>query len=544
MAGTLEAGGRFRWRGPWFRGLTLACLLVVGCGAALQAQFRPGWRLVWADEFEGTDGSRPDPQWWTYDRGGGGWGNNELQTYTDRTQNCRIENGCLVIEAHRETYTGSDGITREYTSARVKTQGRVAFHHGRIEARIRVPRGQGLWPAFWMLGTNFPSVGWPQCGEIDIMENIGREPGTVHGTIHGPGYSGGNAIGGRYTLPQGAALADDFHVFGVEWETNRIRWFINHTVYFTATPASLPPGRPWVFEHPFFLILNVAVGGNWPGPPDATTMFPQRMMVDYVRVYERETPGRGGCGGNVLWNGGFEEGPWNGWLRRGSNVFLQGPAQESARQGLYSLRLMPQATAALQRSGVFQAWAVRAGQRFRAAGWMLNPPEQRLSGANRGWLEVTFRDGEGRVLALYRSASLDAGTSPGQWVRLEITNRMDPVGETFLENATELVAPPGSAGIQFEAMLEGVSGGGAVWVDDLECVEQPAPPVALTVSRRSEGLALRFATCPGARYAVLAASELPAASWSVEEWRIGDGQEATVVIPWSGSSRFFTVQRW
>ena len=187
-----------------------------------------------------------------------------------------------MIEARKES---SDG--RNYTSARLQTRGKWAWTYGRVEARIKVPRGQGFWPAFWMLGTNINSVGWPDCGEIDIMENLGREPGMVHGTLHGPGYSGAGGIGGPFALPGGAALADDFHVFAIECETNRIRWFVDDQAYFSVTPASLPRGTQWVFNQPKFLLLNLAVGGGWPGNPDSTTTFPQRMLVDYVRVYDK-----------------------------------------------------------------------------------------------------------------------------------------------------------------------------------------------------------------------------------------------------------------
>jgi len=244
------------------------------------------WQLVWSDEFNQPDGSSPDPTKWGYDIGNGGWGNNELEYYTSRTNNARIVGGQLVIEADQESYGGSS-----YTSARLLTQGKWSWAYGRMEARIKIPRGQGIWPAFWMLGTNINSVGWPTCGEIDIMENIGKtsDQGTAHGTIHGPqsggDYNGGAGVGGTYTLPGGAALADDFHIYAVEWTTNQIQWFVDTNLYFTATPSRLPGGATWVFTQPQFLVLNVAVGGNWPGYPDGTTVFPQQMLVDYVRVY-------------------------------------------------------------------------------------------------------------------------------------------------------------------------------------------------------------------------------------------------------------------
>ncbi len=263
------------WSLPITAALTVGTL-AWGIRPALAA-----WQLVWSDEFTQADGSSPDSTKWGYDIGGGGWGNNELEYYTSRTNNARIEGGQLVIEAREESYGG-----RSYTSARLLTKGKWSWTYARIEARIKIPRGQGLWPAFWMLGANIDTVGWPTCGEIDIMENIGREPSIVHGTIHGPGYSGGNGIGGPYSLPGGAAFADDFHTFAVEWTTNQIKWFVDGHQYFMVTPASLPAGTTWVFTAPQFLLLNVAVGGNWPGSPDDTTVFPQRMTVDYVRVYE------------------------------------------------------------------------------------------------------------------------------------------------------------------------------------------------------------------------------------------------------------------
>ena len=235
-----------------------------------------GWALDWSDEF---GGSTLDRTKWVHETGGHGFGNNELQYYTDRPENARVAGGHLIIEARRERYR-----ERDYTSARIKTAGLFERTHGRYEARIKLPRGQGIWPAFWLLGADIASAGWPRCGEIDIMENIGKEPGTVHGTVHGPGYSGAHAFGAPSRLESGA-FADDFHVFAVEWEPEEIRWYRDGILYHRATPA-LVKGE-WVFEHPFFVILNLAVGGHWPGYPDAGTVLPQRMLVDYVRVYRR-----------------------------------------------------------------------------------------------------------------------------------------------------------------------------------------------------------------------------------------------------------------
>src|SRR5581483_9638582 len=300
--------------------------------AVSHAQVTTGWTLVWADEFSQADGSSPDSTKWAFDLGGNGWGNNELETYTARTNNARIEAGQLVIEARQETFTGTDGNTRNYTSARLKTKGKASWTYGRMEARIKIPRGQGMWPAFWTLGTNIDAVNWPACGEIDIMENIGAEPATVHGTAHGPGYSGGSGIGAPFALSGGAAFADDFHVFAVEWETNRLRWYVDGQLYFTLTPANLPPGAPWAFAQPQFLLLNVAVGGNWPGSPNSSTTFPQRMTVDYVRVYVLSLIPA--CGGNALPNPGFESGLAN-WTSYGAgfNTVLENVANVPVHSG-------------------------------------------------------------------------------------------------------------------------------------------------------------------------------------------------------------------
>jgi beta-glucanase (GH16 family) len=247
----------------------------------------PAWKLVWSDEFNGPNGSAVDSSKWASETGGGGWGNDELEYYTRRLENASQQDGNLVIQVLQEKYTGADGVTRNYTSARLKTQNKFSQAYGRFEARIKIPRGQGIWPAFWMLGDDIEKPGWPTCGEIDIMENIGKEPAIVHGTIHGPGYSGAHGIGAPYALPADQRFADDYHVFAVEWEPNAIRFYVDEHLYSTRTPADLPKGTKWVYDHPFFLLLNVAVGGDWPGNPDATSVFPQTLLVDYVRVYER-----------------------------------------------------------------------------------------------------------------------------------------------------------------------------------------------------------------------------------------------------------------
>ena len=275
----------------WLKAVLITILVSYPClGFRALASNPAVWTLTWSDEFNGPNGSPANPAKWSFDIGGNGWGNNELESYTNRTTNAALHDGALVIRALKETYTGPDGITRNYTSARLLTKNKFSRTYGRFEARIKVPYGQGIWPAFWMLGANIDTARWPNCGEIDIMENIGKEPSIVHGTLHGPGYSGGNGISAAYTLPGGRKFSDDFHTFAVEWEPNVMRFYVDGRLHKTRTPADLPSGASWVFDHPFFIILNVAVGGNWPGNPDATTVFPQLMKVDYVRVYQRTLP--------------------------------------------------------------------------------------------------------------------------------------------------------------------------------------------------------------------------------------------------------------
>jgi beta-glucanase (GH16 family) len=239
---------------------------------------RAGWEIIWHDEFDGTELNLKN---WTFDIGGNGWGNQELQAYTNRPENVRLEEGMLVVEARREDELVGG---REYSSARIKTQGLHAWQYGRIEARLKLPFGQGIWPAFWMLGDNLYQKGWPAAGEIDVMEFIGREPDLIYATVHAPGYSGGDGVGSSLTAST-EALRNDFHVYAIEWEENEIRWYFDDQQYFKITPEDVPD--EWIFDHPFFIILNLAVGGRWPGYPDDTTEFPQFLYVDYVRVYQR-----------------------------------------------------------------------------------------------------------------------------------------------------------------------------------------------------------------------------------------------------------------
>ncbi|MER5747513.1 glycoside hydrolase family 16 protein [Streptomyces sp. NPDC002225] len=237
------------------------------------------------DDFDGPAGSAVDGAKWQTETGDN-VNNHERQYYTAGNSNAALDGqGHLVITARRENpgnYQCWYG-TCEYTSARLNTSGRFSQTYGHFETRMKIPRGQGMWPAFWMLGDDIGQVGWPNSGEIDVMENVGFEPSTVHGTLHGPGYSGANGIGAPYSLPGGQAFADDFHTFAVDWAPDSVSWSVDGNVYQRRTPADLN-GNNWVFGKPFFLILNLAVGGDWPGAPDGNTTFPQQLVVDYVHV--------------------------------------------------------------------------------------------------------------------------------------------------------------------------------------------------------------------------------------------------------------------
>ncbi len=247
-----------------------------GCG---DEEEPPAYGLVWQDEFDGPAGALPDPARWRFDVGTD-WGNAQLEYDTDRPENVSLDGqGRLAITARSEEYGGCS-----YTSGRITTQGLLERTRGRFEARIKLPAGQGLWPAFWLLGADIGSVGWPRCGEIDVMEYRGQEPRAIHGSLHGPGYSGGGALTRSHVLAQGG-FDLGFHEFAVEWSESGITWLVDGYAYFRVAPTDLPPGSTWVFDHPFFIVLNLAVGGRWVGAPDATTVFPQTMLVDWVRVY-------------------------------------------------------------------------------------------------------------------------------------------------------------------------------------------------------------------------------------------------------------------
>jgi len=265
-----------------FRTLGFGLLVIIvsfaGCDSDESQQVVNLTEIVMQDEFD-EDGA-PDSGLWSYEIGTGmnGWGNNELQYYTDRPENVEVRNGMLLITARRENFEGS-----AYTSARLITKGKFDQKYGRFEARMRLPYGQGIWPAFWMLGSDIDVNPWPGAGEIDIMEYRGQEPTVVLGSVHGPGYSAGNAITKRYNLGNDR-FDTGFHVFGIEWGEDYINYYVDDVLYNQITPEDVP--GEWVFDKPFYILINLAVGGSFVGSPNSETVFPQTMLVDYVRVYQ------------------------------------------------------------------------------------------------------------------------------------------------------------------------------------------------------------------------------------------------------------------
>ncbi|WP_421811285.1 glycoside hydrolase family 16 protein [Flagellimonas sp.] len=258
--------------------LLVFAITLLGCETDDQQTVARFTELTLSEEFD-TDG-QPNPSIWGYEIGTGenGWGNQELQYYTDRPENVNVQNGVLLITAREESFEGSS-----YTSARLVTKDKFEQRYGRFEARIRLPYGQGIWPAFWMLGADIDENPWPGAGEIDIMEYRGQSPTVLIGSVHGPGYSGGDAISKEFTLSNDR-FDTGFHIFGIEWGPEYVNFYVDDVLYNQITPEDVT--GPWVFDKPFYILMNLAVGGNFVGSPNEETEFPQTMLVDYVRVYE------------------------------------------------------------------------------------------------------------------------------------------------------------------------------------------------------------------------------------------------------------------
>jgi beta-glucanase (GH16 family) len=529
--------------------ITLFLLLAL----PLSAQALPGWTLVWSDEFTQADGTAPDSSKWTHDLGGGGWGNSELQYYTNSTNNARIENNELIIEV-REENVGGYG----YTSARLKTQGKFEQAYGRFEARIKVPSGQGLWPAFWTLGNDISIVGWPDCGEIDIMEFVGRLPNEIFGTIHGPGYSGGNSFGSIHNF--GQPVANDYHTYVVEWEPNEIRWYVDDIHYHTANPADVAP-NDFPFDHPFFMLLNVAVGGNFGGPIGSNVTFPKQMLVDYVRVYEETGPII--LNPEQLENNGLELNSLSSWtpysppggandpgvyIESTSNTYWNGgngggdPVQ--THSGTYVAKVFGDYNGIENFNGFFQDHPASPGSRWTASGWALSHPQDLLSGNAESWIEVSFRDSNDDVIGLYRSQILKAGTfPPNQWIDLQVTNQYDPSTFAILGNVPEMIAPIGTTTVRYQTVFRQILWDeGSMYFDDLSLIQlSEIAEGLLKISGDSSQVILNFDTSIGSDYQIFTSPDLTAGSWTYLESISGSGISVTRSYPMPDDHRFYRL---
>ena len=264
----------------------VACLVATCTGVSLPAL--RGHRLLWQDNFSGSAGSAPNPANWTYDVGGSGWGNDELECYTDNRTNSYLDGkGHLVIAARYDPgFLCAGGVRDDYTSARLTTKGLRTLRYGTIVMRAELPTGPGSWPAFWALGQDIGTAGWPASGEIDAAEVIGSEPRTVNGSIHARGWNGQPYVRTSH-VQSTTTLSGRFHTYGVTWTPTRITFTFDGHAYYSVTKADATASGNWPFQRPFYLLLDVAVGGTWPGPPTSATRWPQRMVIDYVRAYSR-----------------------------------------------------------------------------------------------------------------------------------------------------------------------------------------------------------------------------------------------------------------
>lgn len=268
--------------------LRCAFLLCAAVTMAAPARVRAsGPVLIWNDEFNQPAGTQPNPAKWGYDLGVGnppGWGNNELETYTNSPSNVLVVSDPAATDG-KALAIRAQAVAGGYTSARINTASTFTVTYGRLEARARVPTGVGCWPAFWALGSDFATDPWPACGEVDVMEWVGQTPSHIKGSLHATGYSGGQSLNADCVLPNNASYSDAYHVFAVDWYPDQLVFSVDGAVYEVQTKSGIPAGSEWPFDLPFFIILNFAVGGNWPGPPNSSTVFPQDFRIDYVRVY-------------------------------------------------------------------------------------------------------------------------------------------------------------------------------------------------------------------------------------------------------------------
>lgn len=413
-----------------------------------------GWELLWRDEFSNDS---IDLSKWQFEINGQGGGNAELQYYTDRTDNAWVESGSLIIQANAETYTGPDG-TRNYTSARLRTKYQGDWQYGRFEARIKLPEGQGIWPAFWMLPTDFAYGTWPASGEIDIMEMVGHAPNVVHGTLHYGGiYPEHVYTGESHTNPQ--SFSESYHTFAVEWEAGVVRWYIDGNLTQTQTNwYTTAADFPAPFDQRFHLLLNVAVGGNWPGAPDSTTSFPQQMAIDYVRVYQRpgseepdppeSTLSLENSGFESVSNNGMFDIP-SGWLvypnyvtnylseLSGSPIYNSGESF-TAHVGSRSLKMFGQFTGSENRTAVYQEFSALPGENHQLTVQAYSHSDDAIAGNNKAVVSIKYFDSFYNLLAEFDSAALSANSQFSVWTELQCSGTA-PNGTSIVQAVMKFV---------------------------------------------------------------------------------------------------------
>jgi len=525
----------------------VSCLLLI-CGVTSQPnRAQAQWTLVWSDEFNGPN---IDLSKWSHEVNGYGGGNNELQYYTARTNNSFIENGNLVIQALAENYSGwqyppgggtGPWVTKDYTSARLRTLNKGDWTYGRFEIRARTPTGQGLWPAIWMLPTDSVYGGWAASGEIDIMELLGHQDNKTYGTLHfGGSWPANTNHGGSYVLPSGS-FASTFHTFALEWETNAFRWYVDGLHYWTETSwYSSAAAYPAPFNQRFHMLLNVAVGGNWPGSPNGSTVFPQRMEVDYVRVYQKGAPPVFGT--NKLVNPGFETNT-SGWTVTASGGTVAG-STAYARSGSRSLLIDSTGAGAWSSPQATQTFPASPGNEFNFKGYMLQPTGKPITDGSFGVLKIVFKDAGGNDL-LPASASVGQINASFPGVEsLPFLNSASPKGSWVLTEA-QGVAPAGTTSVTFFLLNvnQAVSPSGMHW-DDIQAnlVGAPVLPVTVSAALVGSNIQISFPTQNGASYEVAFKAKLTDASWAPIETIPGDGTTKTVFYPANTATGFYTVR--
>jgi len=529
-----------------------------------EAQSLPGWKLVWSDEFDQPDGSAPDPTKWGYDIGNGcpnlcGWGNNELEYYTSRPENVYVSGGSLNIVARNEAYNGYD-----YTSAKLKTFGLFSKTYGRFEFRARLPEGQGYWPALWMMPQDSEYGGWAASGEIDVMENRGREPTRTGGTIHYGGSWPENVhSGAEYVFP-GGGTTTDFHVYAFEWNTNSMKWYVDGVLYQTQTSwwsASAPYPAP--FDKPFYIIMNLAVGGNYGGDPDGSTVFPGLMQVDYVRVYA-PTNALPPTHSGMLLNGNFETGLLSPWVGKGlgpanpagGNIVdpnglvydpdLSGNNTQGIRNptfGAYSCKVYGAYNGYPNMTGFYQDVDALPGSVWTATIKARSQYTDQIRDDAQAVAEVSFLDAANSVIAKYASQVFDTGTPANTWIDMDVTEQVFPdTGST-----NQLHAPPGTEKLRFEVTFsQTLYDWGSVYFDEarLEEVVQPPEivPAHLSAILQQGNIRISFQTQDGVDYTVGWKANLTDPTWIPIETVQGDGSMKSVSYPANDLASYFTVE--